>query len=169
MDSRFIKYIWIVPFLVFLQIFVLNQILFASYINPFLYILPIITFPKNTPKWFLLIFSFVIGALIDLFSGTIGYHSTACVAMAFAKPSICKFTIPNNTVNDQDDLAMRRVGIRNFLIYTLILAFIHHGILFIIEHIDLYSFFRLVLKIILSSLITVTLIFVTEILFYKNE
>ena len=70
--------------------------MFNGYINPYFYVMLIICLPQITPKWFLLFFSFFLGLFIDLFEGTVGFHSTAIVIMAFIKPTVEKIVIPKN-------------------------------------------------------------------------
>ena len=72
-----IKYLLQLPFFLLIQIYILNEVLFASYINPFIYLVVLIIMPFKTPKWYLLIYAFTFGFLIDIFSGNLGMHSTA--------------------------------------------------------------------------------------------
>ena len=104
MNTLYLKYIYLLPIYILLQVLVLNQILFSAYINPYLYILLIISLPYKTPKWFLLVYAFLLGFFIDVFSSSIGFHSTASVLVAFAKPLINKITIPHNILGDMDEI-----------------------------------------------------------------
>ena len=45
-----IKYLLQLPFFLLIQIYILNEVLFASYINPFLYLIVLIIMPFKTPK-----------------------------------------------------------------------------------------------------------------------
>ena len=99
MTKLYFKYISLVPVYVLLQVLILNQIQLSAYINPFLYLLLIIGLPLKTKKWFLLTYAFFLGLIIDVFSSSLGFHSTACVLMAFIKPIISKITIPNNILS----------------------------------------------------------------------
>ena len=99
MNKYFIKYLGLFPLYVLLQVVVLNEVLFSAYINPFLYVILIISLPLKTPKWFLLIYAFLLGFSIDLFSGSLGFHSTATILIAFAKPYI-----PVNTAKISNDI-----------------------------------------------------------------
>ena len=126
MNSAYLRYIYLLPVYVLIQILILNQILFFSYINPFLYILPIICLPLKTPKWYLLIYAFILGLIIDLFSNSLGFHSTACVLFAFLKPLVSKIIIPHNILADTDEINLMKVGFKSYVIFTLILIFIHH-------------------------------------------
>ena len=60
-------YLWLVPVFVLIQILLLNNIQFISYINPLVYLVLIITLPQNTEKWFIILYAFLIGILLDLF------------------------------------------------------------------------------------------------------
>ena len=50
------KYLWLAVVFIFIQVYILNQVMFNGYINPYFYIMLIICFPQLTPKWFLLVF-----------------------------------------------------------------------------------------------------------------
>ena len=167
MNNELFKYLWLLPLFVIIQVFVLNEILFANYINPFIYVLLIITLPKKTPNWFLLIYAFILGFSIDLFCGSIGFHSTATVLVAYLKPAIVSITLPHNIITDEDDLFMHKLGAHTFTAYSFLLILIHHTTLFLLEHMHLNV--TLLFKIILSSIVSGVLIFITQFLFYKKK
>ena len=160
MNKHFIKYLGLLPFYVLLQVLVLNEVLFSAYINPFLYILLIISLPLKTPKWFLLVYAFLLGFSIDIFSGNLGFHSTATVLIAFLKPFISKITIPHNILGDSDEITLKKVGPKSFITFSLFLILIHNSCLFIIEHLS----FNLALsgKILASSVVTLIIVLITQ-------
>ena len=108
MNNYYIKYLIFLPLFVLLQILVLNEILFFTYINPYLYLTLIISLPLKTQKWFLLIYAFLLGFFIDVFAGSLGFHSTATVFIAFIKNSISKITIPHNILEDTDEITSNK-------------------------------------------------------------
>ena len=160
MNKHFIKYLGLLPFYVLLQVLVLNEVLFSAYINPFLYVLLIISLPLKTPKWFLLVYAFLLGFSIDIFSGSLGFHSTATVLIAFLKPFISKITIPHNILGDSDEITLKKVGPKSFITFSLFLILIHNSCLFIIEHLS----FNLALsgKILASSVATLIIVLITQ-------
>lgn len=160
MNKHFIKYLGLLPFYVLLQVLVLNEVLFSAYINPFLYILLIISLPLKTPKWFLLVYAFLLGFSIDIFSGSLGFHSTATVLIAFLKPFISKITIPYNILGESDEITMKKIGTKSFITFSLFLILIHNSCLFIIEHLS----FNLALsgKILASSVATLIIVLITQ-------
>ncbi len=166
MNKILIQYLSLLPFYVLLQVIVLNEVLFYSYINPFIYIILIISLPLKTPKWYLLLYAFALGFFIDLFSGGLGFHSTATVLIAFVKPFISKITIPHNILNDSDKITQKKIGNKAYITFSLFLIIIHSTCLFICEHLNFN--FDIFTKIIASSLVTLILLLITQ-LFYSEK
>ncbi len=166
MNNNLTTYITQTFLFVIIQVLILNEILFFTYINPFLYIILIITLPLSIPKWILLFYAFFIGCTIDLFSDSLGFHSTALVFMAFMKPLISKLTIPHNILSETDKITLDKIGPKSFITFTSILTIIHHLLLFIITHLDLN--FNIILKSIASVIVTLILIIITQ-LFEKRK
>lgn len=166
MNNHFIKYLGLLPLYVLLQVLVLNEILFSAYINPFLYVVLIISLPLKTPKWFLLSYAFLLGFSIDLFSGSLGFHSTATILIAFVKPFISKITIPHNVLGETDKITLNKIGSKAFITFSLFLILIHNSCLFITEHLSVNL--ALFGKILASSVVTLIIVLITQ-LFQQNK
>jgi len=166
MNKHSTKYLGLLPLYVLLQVVVLNEVLFSAYINPFLYVILIISLPLKTSKWFLLIYAFLLGFSIDLFSGSLGFHSTATILIAFIKPFISKITIPYNILGETDEITLKKVGNKAFITFSLFLIFIHNSCLFITEHLSVNL--ALFGKIIASSLVTLIIVLITQ-LFQQDK
>ena len=151
--------------LLYQTIYILNEVIFASYINPYLYLIILLIMPFKTQKWFLLIYAFILGLSVDVFSDTLGMHSSACLIIAVLKPSITKITIPHNIIEENDELIAQKIGVKSFILFTSILIFIHHSILFILEHASID--FRILLKILFSTLISSIIITICQFFFFR--
>ena len=166
MNKYFAKYLFLLPVYVLLQALVLKQVLFSAYINPFLYVILIISLPLKTPKWFLLFYAFLLGFFIDLFSGSLGFHSTATILIAFFKPFISKITIPHNILGDTDEITLKKIGNKAFITFSLFLILIHNSCLFIIEHLSLNL--AIAGKILASSIVTLIIVLIAQ-LFHQKK
>ena len=103
---------------------------------------------------------FLLGFFIDLFSGSIGFHSTATVLLAFVKPAISRISIPHNILGDYDKISMHKIGGKSFITYAFLLILIHNTVLFSLEHLSFrVSIFT---KIVSSSIISLVLILIME-------
>lgn len=161
MNNIYLKYFWILPIYILIQILILNEVLFYRFINPYIYLALIIRWPLKTNKWSLLLYAFLVGFLIDVFSGSLGFHSTATVFIAFLKPAIAKITIPHNIIGDNDNTTIDKIGTKAFVTFSFLLILIHNTVLFILEHLDFCL--AIGFKILASSIITLILILIIEI------
>ena len=163
------SYLWLTLLFVLLQVLFLNNIQFVSYINPLVYLILIITIPQDTEKWFLIVYAFFLGILLDLFEGNIGLSSSSLVFIAFLKPYLHKVLIPKNSIDEKDKLGLKNLGIQTFSIYALTLIFIHNSFLFLLEHFSSSSILLLLLKVILSTVVTFIIILIFQLFTFKTK
>ena len=146
--------------LVLLQVLLLNNIEIAGVINSFLYVYLIIALPIHTNRISLIFTGFFLGLVIDAFSNTWGIHAMATTLIAFLRPYI--FSI----VSTQEELdkvmpRFRTMGV-NYVKYVVLMVFIHHLALFSFEAFSFQYFGVVVLKTLVSLVITILLIFTLE-------
>lgn len=161
-----IKLVILFVLLILLQVLLFNNIQFSGYINPYVYLMIILVLPVNIPSWFLLVLSFATGMLIDLFSGSPGMHSSATVLAGFVRPFILRIIAPRDGYDLGPNPSMAFYGFKWFLIYTIVMVLIHHTALFYLEVFRFTDFFRTFLRVILSSIFSVTFILLIE--FYRR-
>ncbi|NJM14140.1 MAG: rod shape-determining protein MreD [Bacteroidales bacterium] len=135
---------------VLLQVYVFNNIQFSGLINPYFYILFVLLLPFETPKWLLLISSFLLGLSIDFLSHTPGMHAFACVIMAYLRPFVLSVLAPREGYSQGSLPRIGFYGFSWFLKYTLILSLIHHLSLFFVELYTLKFFFSTLFRAIFS-------------------
>ncbi len=148
--------------LILLQILLFNNIQFSGYVNPYVYIMFILLLPVEIPSWLLLLISFATGIIIDIFSGTPGMHSSATVLAGFVRPYILRLISPRDGYQPGVNPSMVIYGFRCFLLYAGLIVLIHHTMLFYLEVFRFTDFFRTMLRVLLSSLFTITFILLLE-------
>lgn len=156
-------------FLVLFQVLILNHIHFSGYINPYFYIYFILLLPFETPRWLLLLSSFALGVTLDAFSNTPGLNASACVFMAFLRPSIIDRISSGTEFMMGTHPSLKAQGFKWFAYYSISLVLIHHTTLFFLEIFRFADFFQTLIRIILSSAFTLILVFISEYLFYSRE
>lgn len=156
-------------FLILLQVLILNNVQLSGYLNPFLYVLFILMLPFRTPDWLVLILSFALGISVDMFTDTGGLHASASVLMAFLRQPILRLIAPREGYDVNHQPTIQQFGFGWFFTYVGILVFIHHLFLFYMEAFRFSEFFSTFLRVILSSLFTLTLIFISQFFFSKNK
>jgi rod shape-determining protein MreD len=154
--------------LIFLQIFVFNNIEFSQYVNIYIYILFIILLPFETSKWVLLVAAFFLGFTIDLFAGTLGVHSTATVFAAYLRPYVLNMFSPRDGYEAATLPRVHYYGIKWFFNYVFIIVFAHHLLLFYIEIFSFTNFFHTLLRVVLSALFSTVFIVLSQFLAYRK-
>lgn len=148
--------------LIFIQIFVLNNINFGGVINPYIYILIILYLPIQTPAWLTQILSFIVGISIDLMVETPGMHTSATVFAGFLRPYVLKYISPRDGYEPEVQPNIKEMGISWFMRYTLILTFAHHALLFFVESYNTVNYINTSIRVILSLTFTVLLITILQ-------
>jgi rod shape-determining protein MreD len=143
--------------LVLLQVLVLNNVQFLGYVNPFVYILFILSLPVLTPRWFALLLAFGIGLAIDIFSNTMGMHAFAAVLVAFLRNGIIKLFTALEEGNNPTP-SFYTFGVSAYVKYVIVLVFVHHVTLFFLEAFSFAHFWHILVKIVISSLVTILLV-----------
>jgi rod shape-determining protein MreD len=135
------------------QVLIFNRIDLFGYVNPFPYVLFIILYPVNGNKSGLLLASFFLGILMDMFCNSGGVHAAACIVLAYFRPSIFKFSFglsyEYQTVKLNDILTPERFS------FILIAVGIHHSVLFILEVFKISLLIDILLRTVLSTLFTI--------------
>ena len=104
-----------IRFLVFLslQVLIFNNINLFGYLNPYPYVLFILLYPVNSNKSVLLLGSFALGILLDMFCNSGGIHTTASLILAFIRPTLFKFSFglsyEYQTVKIADKISPERI------------------------------------------------------------
>ena len=147
--------------MVLLQVLILNNVHIAGYATPFLYIYLILKFESDTPRNALMLWAFFLGLAVDVFSDTPGMNAAATVLLAFLRPTFLRLFVPRDTL-DTLVPAIRTMGILPFLKYLVVSVLIHHGLLLTLEFFSLAHIGTLLLRIVASTLLTVTCIMAVE-------
>ena len=137
------------------QVLIFNNINFFGYLNPYPYVLFIILYPVNGNKSGLLLASFLLGIIMDMFCNSGGVHSIASITLAYLRPTFFKFSFgvsyEYQTVKINDILTPERFS------FILISVLTHHLILFILETFRLNFFFNIVIQTIFSTVFTIVI------------
>ena len=165
MIINIIRYIIQFALLVVVQVLIINNIQLGGFINPFIYVLFILTLPFDTPGWLLLLLAFLLGLSVDMFMDTMGMNAAATVFMAFCRPLLLKVMAPRDGYEPETTPSITDMGFQWFIIYGSILIFLHHLVLFFIESGRLNEVFFTLLKTFISFILSTTLIIIIQYLF----
>lgn len=153
---------------VLLQVLLFNNILIFRIIAPFFYILFIILLPFYTPRALLLFLSFALGLTVDIFTNTPGVHASACLLAGFLRPGVLQLITSRETLESVNAPRVESMGFQWFAGYTTFLVLIHHFFLFFIEAFTFEGFLITLLRVILSSVLSVVLILLSQFIIFRK-
>ena len=155
MSSTVIINIFRFILLLAMQVVIFNRMDLFGFVNPYPYILFILLYPVNGSKAGLLIASFFLGLIMDMFLNSGGSHAVACVCLAYFRPAIFKFSFgvsyEYQTIKINERLSPERFS------FILISVVTHHLILYLLEIFRFSLILDILIRTVLSAVFTLIL------------
>jgi rod shape-determining protein MreD len=157
--------------LILVQFYVLDKIHVHRMITPYLYFLFILWMPFKMNRTVQMALAFVLGFTLDSFRHQPGFHAAACVLIAYIRPFLINVLIPQQgaDTNYEEPSVKSMGGLFPYLVYAGLLAFMHHAWLFMLEAFQFGNFWYFFFKTILSTAISLALIFIAELFFSRKQ
>ena len=150
------------------QILIFSNINFSSFVNPYVFPLFVLLLPFETPRWLLMILGFGSGLLLDVFLHSTGMHAAAGLLIAYLRPFLINIITPKGTEFEISPNVYSQ-GITWFIVYLGITMLLYLSAYFVIEAATLLNFFLLLVKILVSTLVSVTFMLIFLFLFSSRK
>jgi rod shape-determining protein MreD len=161
MSFELIKRLAVFFILCVVQILFLNHIRLFGVATPMLYILFVIIFHRNTPKWALLLWSFALGLAIDVFSNTPGLAAGSMTLIAIIQPYLLELFIPRDSIEELR-VSSTTLGLGKYIFFSTILIVIYCLVFFALETFSFYNWIHWLTCAGSSALLTLILILSIE-------
>ncbi|MCD8304694.1 MAG: rod shape-determining protein MreD [Prevotellaceae bacterium] len=156
-----LKRIWQIVLLVAAQILVCNHFHIFGYATPMIYVLFLCYIPINANRIGTLCWAFVLGLLVDLFSGTPGQASASMTLAAFAQAPLLKAMAPKERPEDFTP-SFRALGKGSHTVFLLVLTCIHHVSYIALEYMSFFSLLDAALSLAGSLLLSMAVMLTLE-------
>jgi hypothetical protein len=161
---RFVLFI-LVQYYVLFKIRPLHQ-----FVVPYVYFLYVLWLPFSMGRMTLMFVSFVFGLTLDYFTQTPGLHAAACVLIAYVRGFVVNILIPQEGAEQNyRSPSPVSMGWAPYAIYVLVLTLVHHIYLVFLEWLQFGSFLFFLGKVLATTGISLMLILITELLFFRKE
>lgn len=154
--------------LLFVQIFLLRNMLFYNLSTPFIYVLFILVLPFQIPNLLLYIIALVTGLTLDAFYDTLGVHTSACIALAFVRILFISISLNRESI-DEPEPSLGNMGFKWFSLYAVLCIFVHHLVLFFLEAFKLTSLTYTLSRTLLSVVFTLFTVLLVEFIFHNRK
>ena len=161
MNAEFFRRLLLYAVLVLAQALVLNHIHLFGYATPLLYVYFVVSFPRNYPKWGILLWSFLLGLNVDAFSNTPGVAASAMTLIGLLQPYVLELFMQRDSEDDfQPSINSMEAG--KYIYFTLLLTFIYCIVFFTVEMFTFFNWLQWILNILTSTLLSLLFIVVID-------
>ena len=152
---------WFAVF-VLVQAVVLGRIHLFNCATPLLYVYFVLQFPRNYPKWGILLWSFMLGLMVDSFSNTPGLAAASLTLIAAIQPYYFELFVPRDSVEDLKP-ALSTLGSLRYSYYVIPLVLLYCLVFYSLELFNFFNWMQWAFCVGGSAVITLTLIYTFEI------
>ena len=148
--------------LVLAQVIVLGRIHLFNCATPLLYVYFVTSFPRNYPKWGTLLWSFMLGLVIDIFTNTPGLAAASLTLIAAIQPYYFELFVPRDSADDLKP-TLSTLGMLKYSYYAIPLVVLYCLLFYSLEFFNFYNLEYWALCVVGSAAITLVLIYAFEI------
>lgn len=152
---------WFAVF-VLVQAVVLGRIHLFNCATPLLYVYFVLQFPRNYPKWGILLWSFMLGLMVDSFSNTPGLAAASLTLIAAIQPYYFELFVPRDSVEDLKP-ALSTLGSLRYSYYVIPLVLLYCLVFYSLELFNFFNWMQWAFCVGGSAVITLMLIYTFEI------
>ena len=142
--------------LALVQVLVLNYVWLFNLATPLLYVFFVVTFPRNSAKGEVLVWCFMLGLVIDLFSNTPGLASGSMTLIALVQPYLLELFVPRDSAENME-VSVAMLGTSKFFTLSVILTLIYSLVFFALEAFNFFEWQMWLLRSVCSTLLTMVL------------
>ncbi len=161
MNAEFFRRLLLYAVLVLAQALVLNHIHLFGYATPLLYVYFVVSFPRNYPKWGILLWSFLLGLNVDAFSNTPGVAASAMTLIGLLQPYVLELFMQRDSEDDFQP-SINSMGAGKYVYFSLLLTFIYCIVFFTVEMFTFFNWLQWILNILTSTLLSLLFIVVID-------
>ncbi len=139
-----------------------------GYIRPAFFLFFVLMLPLNTSAALRLVLAFVIGLLVDVFSQSMGIHTSAVVAMAFVQHYLISRMKTSKEIDMSKAPSLKVVDPDWFVVYAMVLILVYHLVFFALDAFSFSYIWRHFYIVPINSLASFVVIMLVQLIAYKK-
>lgn len=143
------------------QVLILNQVHLFGVGTPLLYVYFAITFRRNTPKALVLVWCFLLGLLIDIFSNTPGLAASVLTLVGLVQTYLLEMLVPRDSAEDLES-SLKTLGLGKFVTLSALLTLLYSLLFFALEAFNFFNVLLWLVRAFVSAMLTMVLLLAVE-------
>ena len=143
------------------QTLILGRIHLFGYATPLLYVYFVLLFPRNYPKWGVLLWSFGLGLVVDIFFNTPGLASASMTLLGAIQPYYFELYVSRDAAENMQP-SMKNIGWVKYFYYSMVLVMIYCMVFFTLDSFTFYNWIVWLKSVVGSAALTLLMILTFE-------
>ena len=163
-----ILYFWLTLALLFLQIFILDEISMALWLRPMIFPLIILLLPIEWRPIWVIFMALLLGVVMDAALGGVGLYTSTLLPLAVTRRWILFLTTRRSVESGDQTSLLSRMPLRQVIIYVGAMLLLYNVMFFVLESLSLVGAMQLIATIICSTALSIILAWPIVRLFLKR-
>lgn len=143
--------------LLFLQIFILDELSIAMWLRPMLFPLIVVLLPMEWRKIWVMLSALAVGIIMDVSLGGAGLYTATLLPLSVMRRWILYVTTHRSIEAGDQTSLLSRMPIRQLMIYVAAMLLLHHTLFFILETLSFVTPLRLIATIVFSMALSLVI------------
>lgn len=163
-----IAYFWMTVALLFVQLFILDEISIAMWLRPMIFPLVILLLPIEWRTIWVVVVSLLLGIFMDISIGGMGLYTSTLLPLAVMRRWILYLSTRRSIEAGDQTSLLSRMPLYQVMIYVGVMLLLHHTMFFALESLSFVGVMQLIATILFSTLLSTLLSWPVVGLFLKK-
>ncbi|MBO5890594.1 MAG: hypothetical protein J6Q28_04100 [Alistipes sp.] len=163
-----VAYFWMSVALLFVQIFILDEISMALWLRPMIFPLVILLLPIEWRTIWVVVVALLLGIFMDVSLGGQGLYTSTLLPLAVMRRWVLYLTTRRSVESGDQTSLLSRMPLRQVMIYVGAMLVLHHTMFFVLESLSMIRMMQLIVTILFSALLSSLLLWPIVGLFLKK-
>ena len=163
-----ILYFWLTIALLFLQVFILDEISIAIWLRPMIFPLVVLLLPIERRTIWVLLAALALGMFMDIALGGAGLYTATLLPLAVLRRWILFLTTRRSVESGDQTSLLSRMPLRQVMMYVGAMMLLYNTAFFLLEALSMVSTMQVIATIICSTALSMLLAWPIDRLFLKR-
>lgn len=163
-----ILYFWLTLALLFVQIFILDEISMALWLRPMIFPLIVLLLPIEWRTIWVILVTLIVGVVMDMALGGAGLYTSTLLPLAVMRRWILFLTTRRSVEAGDQTSLLSRMPLRQVILYVGAMLLLYNAMFFMLESLSAVETMQLIATILFSTVLSVILAWPIVRLFLKK-
>lgn len=163
-----ILYFWLTLALLFVQIFILDEISISLWLRPMIFPLIVLLLPIEWRTIWVILVALIVGVVMDMALGGAGLYTSTLLPLAVIRRWILFLTTRRSVEAGDQTSLLSRMPLRQVILYVGAMLLLYNAMFFVLESLSVVATMQLIATILFSTVLSIILAWPIVRLFLKK-